>query len=90
MAAAMSPFEMPSSFATGFLPWYLCGMKPTSAYDTTERQNRQKLMPTRDEFFVSIGGLGGTKIKCVDPSTYWMKLVSASIERNDTPPRCIG
>jgi hypothetical protein len=67
MAAAMSPFEMPSSFATGFLPWYLCGMKPTSAYDTTERQNRQKLMPTRDEFFVSIGGLGGTKIKCVDP-----------------------
>jgi hypothetical protein len=59
----MLPFEVPSSFATGFALSLLCGMKATSAYNTTERQNRQKLMPRRDEFFVSIGGLDGTKIK---------------------------
>jgi hypothetical protein len=52
----MSPFEMPSSFATSFALSLLCGMKATSAYDTTERQNRQKLMPRRDEFFEGLAG----------------------------------
>ena len=75
----MSPFEMPSSFATSCALSLLCGTKATRTYDTTERQNRQKLTPTRDEFFVSIGGLGGTKIKCLDSSTYWMKMVTASL-----------
>eukprot|EP00978_Attheya_sp_CCMP212_P002135 scaffold4386_cov32-Attheya_sp.AAC.1 len=53
----MSPLEMSSSFATGCALSLLCGTKATRAYDMTERQIWQKLMPRRDEFFEGLAGL---------------------------------
>eukprot|EP00978_Attheya_sp_CCMP212_P015045 scaffold38679_cov41-Attheya_sp.AAC.1 len=53
----MSPFEMPSSFATSCTLSLLCGTKATRTYDTTERQIWQKDMPRQDEFFEGLAGL---------------------------------